>query len=218
MNQPKDIANLIKKSGLNQSQTLTTPTPYCSSYLVDSVPKFEMPQQECNKLNKLLQELVGSMSWLSTQRRPDIATITNILLQYNTKCSPRHMESAKYAICCLKGTPNLGIKFSSRAQEDIESFVQFTLDPSKMHALTNTNWGPQDQSVPKLSDPPVLLDLFKSRSIAGHVVRWGGPLDWLSKCNLSMMLEAHSILIISLSTYLPPLILCFHLKWNSLLA
>ena len=129
-----------------------------------------MPQSERDKLNKLLQELVGSMNWLATQTRPDIATITNILSQYNTKCSPGHIESAKYTICYLKATPNLGIKFSSRNQTSIESFIQFSLDPSKLHALTDANWSSQDQSVPKPDDPPVLLDLFKSRSIAGHIV------------------------------------------------
>ena len=181
MNQPKDISDLIKKAGLDKPQTLTSPTPYRSGYPVDSIPDVDMTTEERDKLNKTLQELVGSMNWLSTQTRPDIATITNIISQYNTKCSPGHIESAKYAIRYLKSTPTLGIKFSSRAQADIESFVQFPLDPKKLHALTDANWGPQDQSVPKPDDPPILLDLFKSRSIAGHVVWWGGPLDWISK-------------------------------------
>ena len=110
-----------------------------------------------------------------------MATLTNIILQYNTKCSPGHIESAKYAIRYLKSTPHLGIKFSSKHQSNIESFVQFPLDPSRLHALTDANWGPQDQSVPKPNDPPVKLELFKTRSIAGHVIWWGGPLDWLSK-------------------------------------
>ena len=123
MNQPKDITDLIKKAGLDQPQTLTTPTPYRSGYPVDSVPDVDMPQQDRDKLNKLLQELMGSMNWLSTQTIPDIATMTNILSQYmyNTKCSPGHIESAKYAIHYLKGTPNLGIKFSSKSQDNIES-------------------------------------------------------------------------------------------------
>ena len=129
-----------------------------------------MPNMEQEKLNKTLQELVGSLNWLSTQTRPDIATITNILAQYNTECSPGHIEAAKYAIQYLKGTPNLGIKFSSRNQDNIESFVQFPLDPKKLHALTDANWGPQDQSVQKPDDKPVLLDLFKTRSIAGHII------------------------------------------------
>ena len=62
MNKAKDIADLIKKAGLDQPQTLTTPTPYPSGYPVDSVPDVKMPQHERNKLNKLLQELVGSMN------------------------------------------------------------------------------------------------------------------------------------------------------------
>ena len=170
MNQPKDIADLIKKAGLDLPQTPTTPTPYGSSYPVDSVPNVDMPQQDHDKLNKLPQELVGSMNWLLTQIRPDISTITNILSQYNTKCSPGHIESAKYVIRYLKGTPNLGIMFSSRLQDNIESFVQLPLDPSQMLTLTDANWGPQDQSVPKPSDPPIQLKLFKSRSITGHIV------------------------------------------------
>jgi hypothetical protein len=47
--------------------------------------------------------------------------------------------------------------------------------------LTDSNWGPQDQSVPKPNDPPILLDLFKSRSIAGFVIWLCGPLDWSAK-------------------------------------
>ena len=50
-----------------------------------------------------------------------------------------------------------------------------------MLALTDANLGPQDQSVPTPSDPPIQLELFKLRSITGHIVWWGGPLDWLSK-------------------------------------
>ena len=93
------------------------------------------------------------MNWLATQTRPDVATITDILSQYNTnKCSPGHIKSAKYAIRYLKATSNLAIKFSSKAQTNIELFVQFPLDPSKLHTLTDANWGPQDQSVPNPSD------------------------------------------------------------------
>ena len=181
LNQPKDTADLIKKASLDQPQSLSTSTPYCSGYPVDSVPDINMPPEERDKLNKTLQELVGCMNWLSTQTLPDMATIANIISQYNTKCSPGHIKSAKYAIRYLKSTLHLSIKFSSKNQSNIESFVQFPLDPSRLHALTNANWGPQDQTVPKPNDPPVKLKLFKTRSIAGHVIWWGDPLHWLSK-------------------------------------
>ena len=96
MNQPKDISNLIKKVGLNKPQSLSAPTPYRSGFPVDTVPHIDLPQNQRDKLNKILQELTGSLNWLATQTRPDIATITNIISQYNTKCSPGHIEAAKY--------------------------------------------------------------------------------------------------------------------------
>ena len=170
MNQPKDISSLIQKAGLHHPHTLTSRTPYRSGYPVDSIPTVPMPTHKQEKMNKELQELVGSLNWISTQTRPDLSTITNIIAQYNSKCSPGHIEAAKYAIRYLKGTPDLGIKFSSSSCSDIESFVQFPLDPTKLKGLTDSNWGPQDQSVPHPNDDPIQLDLFKSRSIAGYVI------------------------------------------------
>lgn len=122
-----------------------------------------MSPDERAELNQLLQEYVGSLNWLANQTRPNsISTITNLIAQYNSsKCSPGHVESAKHVIRYLKSTPNLGIKFSSNAKDDIESFVQFPLDPDNLTALTDSNWGAQDQSVPKPEDPPEYLDLFK---------------------------------------------------------
>ena len=180
MNQPADIAELIKKAGLDGPQTIKSPTPYRSSFPVDTVPHVDIPDHERQKLNKILQEYVGSLNWLATQTRPDISTITNIIAQYNSNCSPGHVDTAKYIIHYLKGTPKLGIKFSSRNNNHIESFVQFPLEPTQLQGLTDANWGPQDQSVPKDDDEPILLDLF--RSIPGHIVWLGGPIDWVSKC------------------------------------
>ena len=59
--------------------------------------------------------------------------------------------------------------------------MQFPLDPNKIQCLTDANWGPQDQSVPNSNDEPIYLDLFKSRSMVGHLIWFGGPLDWVSK-------------------------------------
>ena len=181
MNQPADIEELIKKAGLHMPESLSAPTPYRSGYAVDTVPDIDMTDNERAKLNKLLQEYVGSLNWLATQTRPDLSTITNIIAQYCSKCSPGHIDAAKYVIRYLKDTQNIGIKFSSRNNDTMESFVQFPLDPTKLTSLSDTNWGPQDQSVPKETDEPIELDLFKSRSIAGYVIWLAGPVDWVSK-------------------------------------
>ena len=181
MNQPSDIRDLITKAGLDEPSVITKPTPYRSGHPVDSIPDVSSPPLKQQELNKQLQELVGSLNWISTQTRPDLSTITNILAQYNHKCSTGHIDACKYAIRYLKGTALKGIKFSSRQNHAIESFVQFPLDPSKVQPFTDANWGPQDASTPNPSDTPVYLDLFKSRSIAGYLIWLGGPLHWQSK-------------------------------------
>ena len=181
MNQPNDARELIAKAGLAGIYTNSTKTPYRSGHPVDSVPDIDMAPHDREPLNKILQEYVGSLNWLATQTRPDLSTITNIIAQYNNKCSPGHIDAAKYAIRYLIDTADLGIKFSSKANNNLESFVQFPIEPSNLTALTDSNWGPQDQSVPKPNDPPILLDLFKSRSIAGFVIWLCGPLDWSAK-------------------------------------
>ena len=181
MNQPVDIQDLIRKADLHHDSSNSVKAPYRSGLPVDSVPDIEMSTTERAELNQLLQEYVGSLNWLANQTRPDLSTITNLIAQYNSKCSPGHIESAKHVIRYLKDTANLGIKFSSNAIDEIESFVQFPLDPDELTGITDANWGPQDQSVPKPEDPPEYLELFKSRSIAGYVVWLCGPIDWMSK-------------------------------------
>jgi len=181
MNQENDTRELVKKAQLDQHDTALKPTPYRSGHPVNSIPHVDMPTDERQHFNKILQEYVGSLNWLNCQTRPDLATITNIISQFNNSCSPGHIDSAKYAIRYLKGTADLGIQFSSRTNSQIESFVQFPLDPTKIIPLTDANWGSQDQSVPRPEDPPIELDLFKTRSIAGFVIWLGGPLTWSYK-------------------------------------
>jgi len=105
-------------------------------------------------------------------------------------------ENKKYIIKPPKGCPITpsdvylllkntlyGLKrsqFSSKADYELESFVKIPIDPSQLRPLTDANWGPQDQSVPNPNNPPILLDLLKSYSIAGYIIWLGGPLDWCS--------------------------------------
>jgi len=137
MTQQTDTEALISKAGLATANG--TSTPYRSSHPVDAVPGIDLPLHEREAPNKLMQELVGSMNWLSTQTRPDITTITAILTQYNHSCSPGHIDSAKYAIHYLIDSAGMGIKFSSKADHDLESFVKFPIDPSQLTPLTDAN-------------------------------------------------------------------------------
>jgi hypothetical protein len=51
------------------------------------------------ELELKLRIILGSLNWLSTQMRPDISTITNMIAKYQTNPSPGHLvAAAKYVL------------------------------------------------------------------------------------------------------------------------
>ena len=69
---------------------------------------------------------------------------------------------------------------SSKSLSTMESFVQFMIDLDHITTFSDANWGPQDASEPK-PNQHIELVLFKSCSIAGHLIWFHGPLHWRSK-------------------------------------
>ena len=155
--------------------------PCRSGYAVDTIPletDITLAQQE--KQNSLFQTLVGLLNWLAISTRPDIAPITIFLAKYSTTASKGHIHAAKHVIRYLKGTQTLGITFSSFDREQLNSHVKFPVDPTCLTALTDVNWGPQDQSHPDPNNPQE-LELFKSRSMSGYLIWLGGSVHWVAK-------------------------------------
>jgi Reverse transcriptase (RNA-dependent DNA polymerase). len=181
LSQESDINQLLEENNLQASTTISKPTPYRSGHPADTIPHIDMPPEKRMELETKLRTIIGSLNWISTQTRPDIATITNILAQYQSNPSPGHIDAAKHVLRYLKGTKNLGISFSSKQDNTLSSFVKFPIDPNHIYPFSDANWGPQDASTPKPGDPPQELDLFKSRSISGFLIWLGGPLHWVSK-------------------------------------
>ena len=181
LSQEADIQQLLQDNNLHTATTLIKPTPYRSGHPVDTVPNIEMPITHRIDLETKLRAIIGSLNWISSQTRPDISTITNIIAQYQNNPSPGHLDAAKYVLRYLKGTPTLGITFSSSSNPHLETFVKFPIPPNHIQPFSDANWGPQDASIPKQDDPPQDLDLFKSRSISGFLIWLGGPLHWVSK-------------------------------------
>ena len=118
------------------------------------------------KQNALLQTLVGLLNWLAIPTRPDIAPVTNFIAKHTTTASTGHIQASKHVIRYLKGTQHLSITFNSRDIEVLNSHVKFPINASKIAALKDANWGPQDQSHPNPSKPQE-LEMFKSRSMSG---------------------------------------------------
>jgi hypothetical protein len=116
------------------------------------------------ELESKMCAFIGSLNWLSIQTRPDIATTTNTLAQYQSNPSPAgHLKAAKYVLRYLKGTSNLGIMLTGCINSSLESFVKFPIALNKLHPFSaDENWGSQDASTSKPDNPPTELELFKS--------------------------------------------------------
>jgi len=171
--------NLIEAAGLKPSSS-TYMTPFRSGCPVDSIPQ----NSSTDELSATMRSYVGSLLWLSMGIRPDLSTITNILTKHQAYPTQRHIDAVKYVIKYLKGTKNLGIQLDRNSDDstNIQSFLNFPVNSSKIKALTDANWGLQDQSVPKPNATPQHLGLYKSRSIsAGYIVTLHGPIHWVSK-------------------------------------
>ncbi len=181
LSQQAFIENLVETAGLSGRAVNTPHTPYRSGLPVDKIPILDLPEHEQIRTTHLLRQYVGSLNWLSTSTRPDISTITNMLAQYaNSKASPGHIDQAKRIIKYLKATKTYGIMFSSRNCDKLSSFVKFPITNDCVTALSDANWGPQDQSKPSPTNKDE-LELFKSRSISGYILWLCGPLHWSSK-------------------------------------
>ena len=179
LSQEAFIDNLCEMAGLSSPAVNTVKTPYKSGYPVDIIPYSRLPKREQDELIHTMQVYIGCLTWLSISTRPDIATITNILAKYTTKCNNGHIDQVKRTIRYLKGTKSLGISFSSKIQQKLESHVKFPVnDP--ITGLCDANWGPQDQSKPRVNETRT-TPLFTNRSLSGFLIYFSGPLHWVSK-------------------------------------
>ena len=179
MSQEAFIDNLCAIAGLN-GPTSNPDTPYRSGYPVDKIPASTLDHAEQILLTKKMRELIGCLNWLSISTRPDISTITNMLVKYSSKPSHSHLTSIKRVIKYLKGMKQKGILFTSKPPEKLSAYVKFPLDPN-ITGLTDANWGPQDQKTPKKNAKAEEVEIFKSRSLSGFLLWLSGPIHWISK-------------------------------------
>ena len=181
LSQEAFIDTLVSQCKLDSPHVTTPHTPYRSGLPVDKLYNEDYDHNTQRNLTAKMQYLIGCLTWLSTSTRPDISTITNILAKYLSKPTKAHIDAAKRVVRYLKGTRSYGIGFKSSSTTNLQTFVKFPIPNNKITALTDANWGPQDQSKLKANTDVPELELFKSRSISGFLIWYGGPVHWISK-------------------------------------
>jgi hypothetical protein len=133
-----------------------TKTPFSNSSQLHRRTDDEEPADE-----QLYHEIIGSIGFLPTYTRPDLAFTISKLSQYLSNPSVLHMQAAKHALRYIQGTLDHGICFSASSELPPDSFP------------ISLPFGFSDAS--HAADP----DDRKSHS--GHVYFYfNGPIVWLS--------------------------------------
>ena len=181
MSQQAFTEQLIASAGLDLESATTKPSPFRSGLPIDSLPYTTLSPNEHQSLQTQLRSYIGSLLWLAQVTRPDLAVIANLLSQRQNQPSTQLITAAKHIIKYLKGTSSMGISFHTHSHLSIKSFIHFPIDTAKIFAVSDANWGPQDQSVLKPNSKQQTVPLTTSRSISGHMIFLHGPLHWSAK-------------------------------------
>ena len=180
--------------GLDKVNRTPNMTPYRSGLPIDSIspPSSNDPDQK--RRTKVYQSIVGSINWLATCTRPDVAPALTFLASYNMAPAHQHYVAALHVMKYLASTADYGITYSSAASHSLQAFNHFPHHhdqeaysdatppaPSECHQLSafcDANWGSQMGNVVEDGTP---VELFKLRSLSGFLIcRTGGPIAWRS--------------------------------------
>jgi hypothetical protein len=152
------IDKLLDSVGMSDCNPVSTPIE--PGLIIDDLPD---PAIDLHQY----QHVTGSLQWLASHTRPDIARAATLLAQFNTKPTPTTVSAYKRVLAYLKGTRDVGINFKLGAD---------TLP--RPVAYTDADWG-----------GPLTPG---RRSCSGHVVLLaGGPISWRSHLQTSVALSSN---------------------------
>ena len=133
ISQTKYIESILKKEGMENAYLVKTP--------MDSKMELELNlEKEDGGCSNSYAQLIGSLMYLATAMRPDIAYIVYQLAFFTANLTIMHCSTAKRVLCYLAGTKNYGIMYhkkGSQFQGRIHSMGMLMLD---MQARKNTIW------------------------------------------------------------------------------
>ena len=113
ISQEKYIDNILKREGMYDANPVSMPMD----------PNIKIcPNPDGNEGNKsnYYAKILGELQFLTNATRPDIAYAVNKLAAYTANPSLQHVGALKRLLRYLKGTKNLGIKYSAIPQENLQ--------------------------------------------------------------------------------------------------
>jgi len=138
LNQTGFAAHLVEQFCRDTWKPTPTATPYHLGIPIDliacSSDDYDSPSQL--RRTEAYQSLIGSIGWLATATRPNLAPVHSFLSSYNSKPSTGHMKVALHVLHYIHSTHNYGIHFTSSDTNPIHTFVHFP-DSSDVEAYTD---------------------------------------------------------------------------------
>lgn len=166
MGQPTYVEQLLDAQKMSSCKAVGTPVDP-GGHLTSATEEEETVTQQ------LYQSLIGSLLYLATCTRPDIAFAVGMLAKFSSKPTSRHWTAAKRVLRYLQGTRNYGIQFCQQEEPDCRGY----------------------------SDADWAGDREDRRSTSGYIFQLcSGPISWRSKKQTTVALSTAEAEYVALSS------------------
>ena len=168
--------------GMDQCHAVSTPLE-ASTQLVATNQPLSAP------LHALYRVLIGRLNYLAVMTRPDICTAVHQLARFLSAPGEEHMVAAKHLLRYLRGTPQLGLKYSKTPSlpsfDDVQVPEAFA-HSDNLNGFVDANWAPSSDT--------------QRKSTTGYVfMLHGAAIVWYSKLQSVIALSSTEAEYIALS-------------------
>jgi len=174
VSQPQHISAILKKFNMDSSSTRIIPFDPNGRLSKQMAPTTEEEKEEMQQVP--YREAVGSLMYVTTTFRPDIAYAVSQVAQFCENPGRPHWTAVKRIMAYLKGTLNHGIVFGKKEEEEALQLYGYT-------------------------DADYAGDLDHRRSTTGYIYKLnGGPVAWCSRrqqCTAMSTTEAEYVAALS---------------------
>jgi transposase InsO family protein len=140
LGQERYSSNIIQRFDMAHARPMKTPMdPNFETFTIET-------DREVSKAPFHYRSAIGSLTYLASSTRPDIATAVNILAQFQEQPAQRHFDAVKNVLRYLLGSKDLGIHYLRKGNSDPEGYC-------------DSNWkSPKSRSglILRLADGPIL--------------------------------------------------------------
>jgi hypothetical protein len=160
------VLGLLDRFQLLDCNPVSTPLPPGINLSTQDSPKNGPNRDLAGKF----REVVGTLQYLATWTRPDIAHATHVLSRHSSNPGEVHWTAASHVMRYLKGTSHLGLRYHATPSQDSPPHTR-----NKLFGYCDSDWG---------------SDIDTRRSVGAHLVFLNGAaISWRSKLQTSTALS-----------------------------